>query len=256
MRNAIDLVTKLLLLFVCFCCQGAWAENSVSVPILVYHNLNPTIPGAMSITPDKLAAQLKWIKDNGYTVIPLNDLVAYLQGKNITIPAKSVVITADDGWESIYKYMYPLVRQYHIPVTLFIYPATISEGAHAMTWAQLKELQQTGLFDIQGHTYWHPNFKQEKRHLSESEYQKFVHNQLYTSKEILDKKLGTHVTLLAWPFGIYNDYLEQAAANAGYVMAFSIDDRRARRSDKAMAQPRYMIIDSENMKTFERIIRG
>jgi peptidoglycan/xylan/chitin deacetylase (PgdA/CDA1 family) len=256
MRHTIYWVTKVLLIAIYFWSQGAWAANPVSVPILVYHNLNPTIPGEMSITPNKLATQLKWIKDNGYTVIPLNDLVGYLRGKNISLPAKSVVITADDGWESIYKYMLPLVRQYHIPVTLFIYPSTISDGAHAMTWAQLKELQQTGLFDIQGHTYWHPNFKQEKRHLSQNEYQKFVHNQLYTSKEILEKKLGIHVTLLAWPFGIYNDYLEQEAANAGYLMAFSIDDRRARKSEKSMAQPRYMIIDAENMKTFERIIKG
>ena len=231
------------------------ADKLVSVPILTYHNFNPTIPGSMSITPERLESQLKWIKDHGYTVIPLKDLVAYLQGKNITLPKKAVVITADDGWESVYTYMYPLVRKYQIPVTLFIYPATISHGVHAMTWAQLDELQKTGLFDIQGHTYWHPNFKQEKRHLTEAEYEKLVHVQLFNSKDILEKKLGKKITLLAWPYGIYDNYLEQQAADAGYTMAFSIDDRQANRSEKTMSQPRYMIVAGQSQKTFEAIMR-
>jgi peptidoglycan/xylan/chitin deacetylase (PgdA/CDA1 family) len=252
MRNIICLVLSILFYF---WSSAVLADSRVSVPILTYHNFNPTVPGSMSITPEKFAAQLKWLRENGYTVIPLKDLVSYLQGKNITLPRKPVVITADDGWESVYTYMFPLVRQYHIPVTLFIYPLTISHGAHAMTWNQLKELQQTGLFDIQGHTYWHPNFKQEKRHLSAEEYQKLVHVQLYNSKEILEKKLGTPITLLEWPFGIYDNYLEQEAAKAGYDMAFSIDDRQANRSEKPMAQPRYMIVAGQSMRTFAAITK-
>ncbi len=83
-----------------------------------------------------------------------------------------------------------------------------------MTWEQIKELMQTGLFDIQSHTYWHPNFKQEKKRRSAAAYDKFVHDQLVDSKKTLEDKLGIKVTLLAWPFGIYNDYLEKQAAAA------------------------------------------
>lgn len=256
MRYIICLLFNMLFLATCLCSTIVSADNSISVPILTYHNFNPTVPGSMSITPEKFETQLKWLKENGYTVIPLKDLVSYLQGKNTSLPAKSVVITADDGWESVYTYMLPLVRKYQIPVTLFIYPSTISHGIHAMTWDQLKELQQIGLFDIQGHTYWHPNFKQEKRHLSIDDYQKLVHVQLFNSKDILEKNLGTKITLLAWPYGIYDAYLEQEAAKAGYTMAFSIDDRRAMRSEKTMAQPRYMIVEGQSMKTFAAIIRG
>lgn len=244
------------LFFTCYLWSSiASADNAIKVPILAYHNFNPTVPGSMSITPEKFETQLKWLKENGYTVIPLKDLVSYLQNKNGSLPAKSVVITADDGWESVYTYMLPLARKYHTPVTLFIYPNTISQGAHALTWDQLKELQQTGLFDIQGHTYWHPNFKQEKKHLSSEDYQKLVHIQLFTSKDILEKKLGTKITLLAWPFGIYDDYLEQEAAKAGYTMAFSIDARKANKSEKMMSQPRYMIVAGQSMKTFAAIVK-
>jgi len=254
MNRSIRILFKIIFLFIAIGSTLVFAENSTRVPILTYHNFNPTIPGSMSITPEKFATQLKWLKENGYTVIPLKDLVSYLQGKDISLPAKAVVITADDGWESVYTYMLPLVRKYNIPVTLFIYPLTISHGAHALTWEQLKELQKTGLFDIQSHTYWHPNFKQEKRRLSASEYQKLVHVQLFNSKKILEDKLGTKVTLLAWPYGIYDDYLEQEAIKAGYIMAFSIDDRHTDKSENPMAQPRYMIVGAQSMKTFAVIM--
>jgi peptidoglycan/xylan/chitin deacetylase (PgdA/CDA1 family) len=230
------------------------ADNIINIPILCYHNLNPTKPGSMNLTPQRFESQIKWLKENGFTIIPLKDAVQFLQGKRQSLPEKSVVITADDGWQSVYTYMYPIVKKYNIPVTLFIYPETISSGKNAMTWDELKELKQTGLFDIQGHTYSHPNFKQEKRHRSAVNFEKFVKGELINSKKILEDKLGVKITLLAWPFGIYNDYLEKEAADAGYDMAFSIDYRTANRSYKPMAQPRYMIVVSESMKTFAGIV--
>lgn len=229
-------------------------KTQINIPILCYHNFNPTRPGSMNLTPDRLESQIKWLKDNGFTIIPLKEAVEYLQGKRASLPPKSVVITADDGWQSDYTYLYPIAKKYNIPVTLFIYPQTISQGKHALTWNELKELQKTGLFDIQGHTYWHPNFKQEKKKMTPAEYEKFVKAQLGDSKKILEEKLGTPITFLAWPFGIYDDYLEQAAANAGYEMAFSIDARKANRSYRSMAQPRYMIVAGQSMKTFESIV--
>jgi peptidoglycan/xylan/chitin deacetylase (PgdA/CDA1 family) len=233
----------------------ASADIKVNIPILCYHNFNPTVPSSMTITPKKFEMQIKWLKENGYTVIPLKEAAQYLLGTRPSIPPKSVVITADDGWQSVYTYLLPLVRKYHFPVTLFIYPSTISQGKNALTWDQLNELQRTGFFDIQGHTYWHPNFKQEKNHRSANDYVNFVKNQLENSKKILEEKLGTSISFLAWPFGIYNPYLEQAASKAGYLMAFTIDDETANRNHRAMAQPRFMIIESRSMKTFENIVR-
>lgn len=231
----------------------AFARN---IPILCYHNFNPTLPGSMNLTPAKLEAQIKWLKDNGFTVIPLKTAVAYLEGKNVSLPAKPVVITADDGWKSVYTYLYPLAKKYNVPITLFIYPQTISSGKNAMTWAQLKILQESGLFTVESHTYWHPNFKKEKRKRSSESYQNFVLEQLKKSKDELETHLGTKVTLLAWPFGIYNAELEAFAKRAGYEMAFTIDARYANRSFRPMAQPRFMIVDDYSMKAFARIMNA
>jgi len=230
------------------------AEDTLNIPILVYHNFNPTIPGSMNLTPERFESQIKWLKDNGYTIVPLKEVVAYLQGKRATLPPKAVVVTADDGWKSDYTYMFPVVKKYNIPVTLFIYPQTISEGKNAMTWDELKELKQTGLFDIQGHTYDHPNFKHARKSMSAENYQKYVKMQLAKSKQILEDKTGGKITLLAWPFGIYDSYLEQSAANAGYEMAFSIDARTANKNYRPMAQPRFMIVAGQSMKTFVAIV--
>lgn len=236
--------------------QSVLAAETLNIPILCYHNFNPIKPGSMNLTPERLESQLKWLKDNGYTVIPLKEAVAYLQGKRDTLPPKSVVITADDGWKSVYTYMLPLAKKYNVPVTLFIYPQTISSGKNAMTWDELKELEQTGLFDVQSHTYWHPNFKQQKKKMSPSNYEKFVQTQLGNSKKVLEEKMGHKITLLAWPFGIYDDFLEQQAEKAGYTMAFTIDARTANQNYKPMAQPRFMIVEGQSMKTFVSIVKG
>lgn len=258
MRNALCLLINSLLLALCFFNPVISANSPVKVPILAYHNFDPSIPGSMTISTAKFEEQLIWLRDNDYTVIPLQELVSYLTGKISTLPAKSVVITADDGNKSVYTYMLPLARKYNIPVTLFIYPSAISnpKSPNSLTWDQLRELQRTGLFDIQGHTYWHPNFKQERRRLSSAEYQKLVNSQLATSKKILEDKLDTKVTLLAWPFGIYDEYLKKQASDTGYIMAFSIDARPADRSENMMSQPRYMIVAGQTMKTFAAIAKG
>lgn len=237
---------------------AALAENKINIPILCYHNFNPTVPGWMNLTPERLETQLKWLKDNGFTVIPLKEAAEYLQGKRdaASLPAKPIVITADDGWVSQYHYLYPIVRKYQIPVTLFIYPEVISEGKHFYTWEQLKELQKTGLFDIEAHTYSHPNFRQAKKHMTPEQYQKFVTTELVKSKKILEEKMGKKIAYLAWPFGIYDSYLEQQAADAGYEMAFTIDAVRANRGYKPMAQPRYMILQGLTMKSFINDVGG
>lgn len=245
----------ILFLFINFS-QPLFANPSISIPILCYHNFNPTTPGIMNLTPKKFEAQLQWLQNNGYTVIPLKEAVEYLQGRRPSLPAKPVVITIDDGWSSAYTYAFPLVKKYNMPITLFIYPETISNGKHTLTWEQLKELQASSLVDIQGHTYSHPNFKIERKALSADKYEKFVKHELENSKRILEDKLGIKVTLLAWPFGIYDNYLEQAAKNSGYTMAFSIDAHTANKDYRAMAQPRFMVLENQTMKTFENTVSG
>ncbi len=235
---------------------ASFSKNNINIPIILYHNFNPKVPGSMTVTPQKFEANLKLLKDHGFTFIPLKEAVEYLQGKRILLPAKPIVVTADDGWESVYTYMYPIAKKLNIPVTLFIYPGSISNEKNFMSWDQLKELKNTGLFDIQSHTYSHPNFKIMKRKLSPAAYEQYVKKELSISKKILEDKLGGKINLLAWPFGIYNSYLENQAEEAGYVMAFTIGYHTANRNFKSMEQPRFMIVDNLMNQTLKIILSG
>jgi peptidoglycan/xylan/chitin deacetylase (PgdA/CDA1 family) len=235
-----------------------WASGNdqFRIPIFVYHRFGATGADSMTITVALFEAHLKYLRDNDYQVIPLRQLVEHRLNGGPELPARAVVITADDGHRSVYTHMLPLVRLYRLPVTLFIYPSAISNADYAMTWEQLSELKQTSLFDIQSHSFWHPNFKDEKRRLKHDEYEKFVRTQLVKSKETLEKKLQTHVDMLAWPFGIFDDELIGKASEAGYKAAFTIEGHHATPGDSIMALPRYLVTQAFQMKVFAEIMGG
>jgi len=230
------------------------AEAGLRVPILLYHRFGPVKSDDMTVTTPVFASQLKLIRAGGYTVIPLRQLVAYLQGQAPAPPARAVVITADDGHRSIYTDMAPLVKSYGLPVTLFIYPSAISNARWAMTWPELQQLQSTGLFDVQSHTYWHPNFRHERKRLAPGAYEQFVDWQLQRSKEVLQRKLNRRVDLLAWPFGIYDEWLMNEAQHCGYSAAFTMERRAASAADPILALPRFLVTDSDRGPAFERLL--
>jgi peptidoglycan/xylan/chitin deacetylase (PgdA/CDA1 family) len=123
-----------------------------------------------------------------------------------------------------------------------------------MTWQQLRQMQDSGLVDIQSHTYWHPNFKKEKKRLSGSAYQKFVRAQMTKSKEVLEQKLGKRIDMLAWPFGIYDNELISMARRCGYVAGFTLERRHARPSDNIMSLPRYLVTNEIQGTRFGKLL--
>jgi len=235
--------------------QGT-APDLNGVPILLYHRLGPAVVDGMTIKTSVFEDHLKYLRDNGYKVIPLRRLVDWYLKKGPPPPRKSVVIVADDGHKSVYSYMFPLVKKYNVPVTLFIYPSAISNAKYAMTWDQLRTLKGTGLFDFQSHTYWHPNFKKDRKKMRHEEFEKSVHMQLTKSKVRIEKELGVKVDMLAWPFGIYDDYLLRKAAEAGYVATFTIVHHHATSADNVMKLPRYLMINADQGKAFAQILAG
>jgi peptidoglycan/xylan/chitin deacetylase (PgdA/CDA1 family) len=235
---------------------SAAVPHDVSVPILLYHRFGPTVADGMTIKTSVFEAQMKYLHENGYKVIPLRQLVLWYQGKGPAPAPKSVVIVEDDAHKSVYSDMLPIVRKYRFPVTVFVYPSAISNAKYAMTWEQLRELKKTGLFDFQSHTYWHPNFKRERRKLQPAALDKLVMEQLTKSKRKIEQELGGSVDLLAWPFGIYDDYLLQQAKSAGYVGTFSIERRHAGRREHLQILPRYLLVNADQGKAFEQLLIG
>lgn len=245
-----------LLVIALFLPLSASAAESFRVPILLYHRFGATVADSMTITTPVFEAQMKYLHDNGYKVIPLRQLVDYYRGKGPAPGARSVVIVEDDAHKSVYSDMLPIIKKYRYPVTIFAYPSAISNAKYAMTWDQMRELKKTGLFEVQSHTYWHPNFKKERKKLSQPALDALVMTQLNKSKARLEKELGPTVEMLAWPFGIYDDYLIRKARDAGYVATFSIERRHASPSDSVFKLPRYLLVNADSGKSFVQLLEG
>ena len=220
---------------------AATVGANAAIPVLVYHRFDADKPAAMSVRTSTFRAQLDWLKQHGYRIVALKQALS-----DLTKPDggdKEAVITVDDGNRSVYTLLYPLIRAEHLPVTLFIYPSAISNASYALTWDQLREMQASGLVAIQSHTYWHPNFKVERRKRADADYKTFVDEQLVKSRNVLEAKLGGKVDMIAWPYGIVDGDLEAAAAKAGYRFAFAYSGGSMRPGQDPLVLPRIPVPD-------------
>jgi peptidoglycan/xylan/chitin deacetylase (PgdA/CDA1 family) len=222
--------------------------------ILVYHRFGPVVADSMTVRTSTFRWQLEYLRSHGYQVIPLREWIAWRLHLGPPPPSRSVVITVDDGHRSVFTEMLPLVREFGVPVTLFIYPSAISNAAYALTWDQLRTLTATGLFDVQSHSYWHPNFATEKRRLPAPEYRAFAVTQLTRSKAVLEQRLGANVDVIAWPFGIYDEELLQIGVDAGYLAGVTLDRRVATANDPILALPRFLVTDNASGRQFAALL--
>ena len=71
----------------------------------------------------------------------------------------------------------------------------------------------------------------------------FVITQLRSSSAALREHLGVSVSMIAWPFGIYDDELLRMARECGYVAGVTLDGRLVRGTDPALALPRFLVSD-------------
>jgi peptidoglycan/xylan/chitin deacetylase (PgdA/CDA1 family) len=225
----------------------ARGETGPRIGVLCYHRFGPAVVDSMTVRTSVFKAQLAWLAEHGYTVVPLRQLVDSVVGTGPPLPDRSIAITVDDGHISVHTEMLPVIIDARLPVMLFIYPSAISNAPYAMTWEQLREMKATGLVDVQSHTYWHPNFKQEKKKQDPAHYAAFVEMQLRKPRQKLEQEVGGPIDVLAWPFGIVDDELEAKAAEAGYVAAFTIDRRLVTKADRPLALPRMLMVDSEGV---------
>ncbi|MFM0326532.1 polysaccharide deacetylase family protein [Caballeronia glebae] len=222
--------------------------------ILVYHRFSDRVADSMTVRTQTFEAQLRLLKEHRYQVVPLRAVLAWLEEPSAVLPAKVAVLTADDGHRSVYDVLFPIARRDRLPVTLFIYPSAISNANYALSWEQVSVLAQSGLFDIQSHTYWHPNFRHERKRRSQSDYARFVRQQLEMSRERIEAHTRQPVDLLAWPFGIYDEQLMALATQERYIAALSLDARPVRRGVSPLALPRFLIVEATGTKGFAPLI--
>jgi peptidoglycan/xylan/chitin deacetylase (PgdA/CDA1 family) len=193
-----------------------------TVPVLAYYGFSKNKPSKISITQDDFKAQMKYLKENGYHVITLDQLLGFLDYRE-QIPERSVAITFDDGWISVYDIAIPILKKYGFPATIFIYTDFIG-GGKAMSWKQIKELSEAG-FDIQCQTKTHRNLKVIKKKESFKEYFKSLEMEISYPKKVINKKLQKECKYLAYPYGKTNNLVIAMLKKHGYRAAFTVNQK-------------------------------
>lgn len=200
---------------------GVRSSDLQTIPILCYHRFGGG-GSRMVVSPNGFAAQLDWLARNNYTVLRLSQLTDFLAGKQ-PLPARSVVITIDDGYESVYRHAFPLLKKYGFPATLFVYTDFVGIG-DGLSWAQLQEMAASGLVDIQAHSKTHRNLTDRTPGETDERYRAAIETELRAPREVLEKRLaGVQVRQFAYPFGDANEVVLDAMARQNYQIGVTVN---------------------------------
>ena len=200
---------------------GLTAERYQTVPVLVYHQFGEKSANRMTVSREAFEAQMRLLREKGYRVIPLAQLVAFAEYR-AQLPEKSVVITIDDGWRTMYDIAFPILRKYGYPATLFVYTQLISGGAKTLSWDQVREMAEQGL-DVQCHTVTHRNLALQQEGESAEQYFAAVRREIGEATGLIEQKTGRRPTVLAYPYGETNGLAIELLRRQGYRAAFTVE---------------------------------
>lgn len=194
------------------------------IPILAYHKVDIKREfDITSILPKKFEKQVKYLKEEGYISISPDLLVAHLLGK-AQIPSKAILITFDDGYESIYQYAYPILSEYGFIATVFLLigyidrwnswdVGSLGKRVKHLNWNQILDMSKNG-FVFGAHGVNH-------RFLTWSKYNEVVY-EIARSKSEIEEKLGGEAQFFSYPYGNYNHKVKELVKDAGYKAAFGL----------------------------------
>ena len=228
---------------------GVAADQYQTVPILCYHRFGSS-GGKMAISAANFALQLDWLARNDYRVIPLAHLHAFLEGR-AALPKRAVVITIDDGYESVHRVALPLLKKHGFPATLFVYTDFIGAGDAALSWAQLQDLVGSGLVDVQAHSKSHRNLIEHAAAEPEDRYRQMLDAEARVPRELLERRLPVQVRHYAYPYGDANQALIDVLARQRYQLGLTVNPG----GNAFFAQPlmlrRTMIYGDQDLASFK-----
>jgi len=194
--------------------------------ILCYHAVSEAWRSALSVTPQRLAAQVKALLGRGYEPRTLTDAVLRPR------PRKTLVITFDDAFRSVAEQGLPVLAELGVPATIYAPTGAMREGTlrtwvginHWLggpwekellgaTWSDLEALIAAG-WEVGSHTRTHPRLVE----LSDER----LDEELAGSRADCAGALGVPCTSLAYPYGECDDRVAAAARRAGYSAAATL----------------------------------
>ena len=198
------------------------ADVKYSVPegvsVLMYHMIGDEQGNAAIMTEANLRIQMNYLRDHGYHPITMQELYDYVT-KGAPLPEKPVCITFDDGYQDSYTIVYPMMKEYGFPWTLFLITDDVGKPYNRMTWDQLREMANSHTVTIASHTLSHP-----KLHNLATRAEK--EKEIVDANKALKYQLGIDNVWLAYPYGDYDDEVIDICKKAGIKMAVTTDAGR------------------------------
>lgn len=233
---------------------------------------------AMDTSIDHLEDHLLWLKKHNYRIISVQNIFDAAAGKD-SLPDQAVLLTFDDGYQSFYSRVFPLLKKHRYPATIALVGNWMEgkekpdeTGKQLLTWDQIREMAQSGLIEIASHSYdlhhglvANPQGNTQAAAVtrlyddktasyeSDEQYRTRIHQALIKSSEFIFQHTGARPRVLVWPYGEYNGIAVSAAQDAGMPMTMVLNDGSNTVANIA-ALKRLILVDNPDVDQFAEIM--
>ena len=205
--------------------------------ILMYHSIQEKLCGGpcsyydLRITVEAFHRQMKYLNDNGFNIISLDE---YAQARmtDRVLPPRPVVITFDDGYMDNYTNAYPVLKEFGFKATIFLAVDYINTGSPAdflservgitrdiqfLSWPKINEMSENGI-TFGSHSMSHKKLDL----LTEDDFA----YEISKSKDIIEEKTGKEVSSFCFPYAfpggrkreVFCKLAREHLARAGYKL--------------------------------------
>jgi len=183
---------------------------SACLPVLTFHHIDDS-PSVISFPREVFRKGIRKLHERGYQAFSLSEAADFLH-RGDSFPDRSFVLTFDDGYQSVYKEVFPILNRYGMRATIFLTvgkreTAVMGEnrlssldGRVMLSWGEIREMQRAG-FEFGAHTLTHADLTRLPLNQAKSE--------IFDSKEIIEQALNARVSSFSYPYGHYNDHIRE-----------------------------------------------
>jgi peptidoglycan/xylan/chitin deacetylase (PgdA/CDA1 family) len=236
-------------------------DEAIPVPVLMYHSISATASRAFrsfAVSPARFAEQMAYLHDTGYTSLTVSEYVRRLDGRSTCLPARPVVLTFDDGFADFTSHALPVLEQHGMTGTVYLATAYMGgtsswlraegEGDRPMlTWEQVRAAEAAGV-ECGGHSHTHVELDTVSR--------RRVQEEVYFSKQSLERQLDHEVTTFAYPFGYHDAWSRQVVRAAGYTSACAVKFALSSTADDPYQLARVKISGDSTLERFVSLLEG
>ncbi|MCC5870517.1 MAG: polysaccharide deacetylase family protein [Gammaproteobacteria bacterium] len=182
--------------------QATW-DDANSAVALVYHHVSAETPRSTSVTPERFVEHLEYLTENDFTIWALPRVLDALRGSE-AIPPRTVALTFDDAYLSVYETALPELQARGWPFTIFVSTQYIDDGlGNYMSWEQLRAAEQAGA-TIANHSRTHPSMAHPGPDESLVDWLARIRAEIETAQQRLEAELDAPARIFAWPYGEYS----------------------------------------------------